>query len=104
VVHADDLALELDQHAPEGLGVGPALLGLQAGEARVGAQVRQEGADSVGGARQKQVDTLGRDQDRAHESQVLRAGAQVFTQHGAVVYAYEFVGRDIQDLLHGGRF
>ncbi|MCY1523187.1 hypothetical protein D9M68_580750 [compost metagenome] len=101
MVHADDLALELHQHAPEGLRGRPAFLGFEVGKARVGAQVGQEGVDGLRRPRQKQVDTFGRQQDRAHQAQGLRALAQGLTQHGAVVDAHELVGGDIQNLLHG---
>jgi hypothetical protein len=70
---------------------------------RASARMGQEGPHAVGRAGQEQVDSLGRQQDGAHEVQGLGAGAQVFTQRGAVVYAYELVGRDIQNLLHGAR-
>ena len=103
MIHADDLALELYQHAAEGLRGRPAFLGFEVCKARIGAQAGHKAADGVGCARQEQVDALGRQQDGAHEAQRLGAPAQVFTQHGAVVDGYEFVSRNIQNLLHGGR-
>ena len=65
VVHADDLALDLDEHLAERLLVRPALLRRQRGEARVFAKVVDEAAHGIGVAREEEVDALLGEQDRA---------------------------------------
>lgn len=68
VVHANDLALDFDQHFFEWLRLGPALFGRDVGKARVGVQLGDEAAHIIGWAGQEQVNPLFGQQNGAFEA------------------------------------
>ena len=101
MVHADDLALDLHQHAAEGLCGRPAFLGLERGEARVGAQFVDEGPHFARRAGEEKVDALGREQDGPHQLAGLRAGQQHGFQGEGVFNGAEEIRGDVEDGKHG---
>ena len=80
MVHADDLALDLDQQLLEGLRGRPAFLGCQVGKAGLLLQLRHKVPHCRGRPRQKQVDALLRQQHSALELQAQGLRQQTFSQ------------------------
>ena len=80
MVHANDLAFDLDQQLLEGLRGRPAFFGRQVGKAGVLLQLRHKVPHRRGRPRQKQVDALLRQQHSALELQAQRLRQQTFSQ------------------------
>src|SRR3546814_898530 len=96
---ADDLRLDLHLEPRERLRGAAAVLHLQAGEARIGAQLLQEVLDGVVRTGQEQVDPLARHQHGSQQRAGFGALAQAPGQGVRVVDGSEVVGGDIGD--HG---
>ena len=101
VVHADDLALDLDQHLAKWHRVGPTLLGLQVGKALVHPHAIHKAPHCLGGARQKEVDAFFGQQDRALQARSHRLRVEPFAQLGCVRQGHEFVAGNIEYGCHG---
>ncbi|MNL40414.1 hypothetical protein D3C87_1627590 [compost metagenome] len=101
MIHADDLALDLDQQFAERHVAAMAELHFQIGEARVGAQVPQEGVDTLGRAGQEQIDALFGQQDGPFERGGAGLSQQQDAQLGQGIQRNEFISGDIDDGSHG---
>ena len=100
MVHANDLAFDLDQHFFEGLCGRPTLFGRQVGQARLLLQLRHKVPNCQGRPRQKKVDTLLGQQDGALELQVVGTRQQRVAQSLGVGQRHELVGGNVQDGAH----
>ena len=94
----DDLLLDLHQHALERLLGTRAFLGLDAREARHGADHGQDDRKLLAGAGQEEVDALRREQDRPLESVGLGAFLQAETQLLQAFERRELIAGEIDDL------
>ncbi len=72
LVHADDLALDLDAQKAKRLLLAPALLGVECGKSPVFAQLRKPAAQRTLFTGEEQVDTLVRQDHRAAQARSLR--------------------------------
>ena len=103
LVHADDLALQLDQQPLEGRGFGALRFEFERGESRVGLQRRQPLLHRRRSACQRQVDALGRQQHGALQGQRLGMRQQPHAQRRAVVNIDKTIGSDDGEGSHGIR-
>ena len=104
MVHADDLALDLDQQLAKGLRVRPAFLGLAGRRSAASARsAARKPRTRIGRAGQEQVDAFGGQQDGALEASACARGAQRRrAARRRRRCAHELVGGDVQDLVARG--
>ena len=100
VVHANDLALDLDQHLAKRHMVGPAFLGVQIGKARVQLELSDEAANGHSRPGQEEVDAFLGQQHRTLEVQFLGARQQRLAQCVGVGQGREFVAGDVEYVGH----
>ena len=97
MLHCDDFLLQPHPHALERLVGRQALLGCQVGEARIGAQLGDDGIDRLPRTGEEDVDALGREEDRALETERDAARGKRGLERLAVGERDELVAGNIDD-------